>query len=178
MSERESQQADAALLASFGRADDLFSAVTACRRRNWKALEIYTPFPVDGLLEDTPSRIPWLALIVAIVLALSLLLMQIYSAVIDYPFIAGGKALLSLPAFAVIAGIMAMLGGVLGSFAGMIAGNRFPELYHQVFNAESFGCDAGAFWLMLYPGQKDMDPDNSRALLLEAGADSLQDVQP
>ncbi len=169
-----------AQLARFETPADLLHAVRACRQKQWLAFAIYTPFPVEEIqssMHYAPTRVPWAAFWTGVVLALSLLVMQWYSAAIDYPYIVAGRPFFSLPAFAVITGVMAMLGGVLGSFVAMLVGNRLPQPYHQVFNADDFGCDTESFWLMLYSGAADIDAQAARDCLAECGATTTQEVE-
>src|SRR5699024_9002242 len=84
--------------------------------------------------------------------------MQWYSAVISYPFVAGGKALHSWPAFIPPTFAVRILMAVWGAVFAMLAGNRFPRPYHPAFNVPAFvrASDDG-FFLLIAASEPDYD---------------------
>jgi hypothetical protein len=129
------------LLAMFSEPEQLLAAARRAHQAGYRRLDAYTPFPVEGLaeaLEFHRDRVPLIVLLGAIVGAAGCYFMLYYSAVIDYPINSGGKPLHSWPAFIPITFEMAVLGGALGAFLGMLILNGLPQPYHPLFNVPEF----------------------------------------
>ena len=129
------------IMAEFASPQALLAAVARCREAQYRDIEAYTPFPVEGLAEAlgfTRNRVPLLALIGGILGGAGAYFMQWYSAVIDYPINAGGRPLHSWPAFIVLTFELAILGAALAAFFGFILLNGLPRLRQPVFNAPDF----------------------------------------
>lgn len=145
--------ADSNIIARFETADQLLLAVQAARSAGYERLEAYSPFPVPGLsdaLAFRERRIPVLALAASLISACGFYLMQWGSAVLNYPFVEGGKPLNSWPAFLLVTFEMGVLAAVLTAFVAMLAGNRLPKPYHPAFNWASFDRASGdGFFLLL-----------------------------
>ena len=140
-------------MARFESAEALLEAVRAARRAGYRRLDAYAPFPVPGLGEALASRqwhLPRLALAAGVASALLFYGMQWYSAVLDYPFVVGGKPLNSWPAFLLVSFEMGILGAVLAAFLMMLVANGLPRPYHRVFNWASFARASGdGFFLLI-----------------------------
>lgn len=131
-----------ALSAMFESADELLAAVDSLRRKGYRCLDAYTPFPVEGLAEALGSRddgVRWFVLAGTVVGGVLAFVLQWYSAVIDYPINVGGRPLNSWPAFLPVSFEMAVLLGAFSGFFGMLALNGLPRLHHPMFGAEHFG---------------------------------------
>ena len=148
------------------RFDTAAALLAAARRlRGQKSLRIidaYTPYPVDGLselLHQDARWVPRVALAAAVLAALGAYFMQWYSAVVDYPFVVGGKPLHGWPAFMLVTFACLILAAVLGAVFAMLGGNRLPRLYHPAFNAPGFGrASEDGFFLLV----RSDDPEQLR----------------
>ncbi|HEV8552195.1 MAG TPA: DUF3341 domain-containing protein, partial [Casimicrobiaceae bacterium] len=141
------------------------------REAGYRDIEAYTPFPVEGLAEAlgfARNRVPLLTLIGGILGGAGAYFVQWYSAVIDYPINAGGRALHSWPAFIVPTFELAILGAALAAFFGFILLNGLPRLHHPVFNAPDFDlASKSRFFLCIRLSDPRFDAEATERLLRE-----------
>lgn len=170
------------LLAAFGTPEALVQAASRLRDKGYTALDAFTPFPVPELqpvLAIPKSRIPTFAFIGGAVGAAAILALQLYSVLVDYPIDVGGRPLASWTAFAVPAFECTILGAALVAFFGMLLGNRLPQLYHPVFNAQSFSlADGDKFYLMVGGNDPQFDRGRLRRLFRTLKAVAIEEVAP
>lgn len=169
----------AGLLARFADGQALLRAARAAHAAGYRALEGYAPEPVSGLpaaLGVPASRTPRLALLAALVAAVSFFALQTWSAVWDYPLNIGGRPLFSWPAFLVVCIDMALLTAVLTTFAGLLVGGGLPRLYHPVFNVPQFTTDTQAYFLYIDAADTRFDPQATPDWLEAQGASEVHEV--
>ena len=170
------------LLARFDTVGALTGAASAARQAGYRGLDAFSPFPVPGLdraLGLRRSRIPAWSLIAGVVFAAAAFFMQWYSAVVDYPFVVGGKPLNSWPAFLLVTFEVGILAAVLTALIGLLAGNGLPRPYHPVFNSAGFerASDDG-FFLLIPACDDDADVGEISRFLREQGAVEVEEVAP
>src|SRR5260370_23829510 len=93
------------LLAEFAQAHRLREAAEAASRRGYKLIDAFTPFPVEGvaeMLDGRPSKVRVFMFAGGILIAAIALGGEYYTAVIDYPYNAGGRPLNSWPSAGVV----------------------------------------------------------------------------
>jgi hypothetical protein len=170
------------LLAGFGSPEALLHAAERTRDRGYRAIDAFTPFPVEGLpalIGVKKSGILRWAFIGGAIGGLGIIGLQLYSTTINYPIDVGGRPLAAMTAFLVPAFECTVLGAALTAFFGMLAGNRLPTYYHPVFNAQSFSlADGETFYLLLDSASPDFDRTKARRLLKSLDAVTIEDVQP
>ncbi|HEY3359745.1 MAG TPA: DUF3341 domain-containing protein, partial [Polyangia bacterium] len=130
------------LAAIFASAAGLIAAARAARDAGYRQLEAYTPFHVEDLAEtlghSRRTGVPSLVLLGACIGGIGGYLLLWYSAAIAYPWNIGGRPLHSWLSFVPLTFELAVLGGSLFGFFGMLAKNRLPTFYHPMFNAAGF----------------------------------------
>jgi len=129
------------LMAEFDAPEDILAAAEAARRKGYRRMDAYTPFPMEELTDALGVRHSKLSLFVLCCgLAGGLIgfFMQYYTAVIDYPVNIGGKPLNSWPQFIPITFEMTILFAAIGAVVGMIFRNGLPRPVHPVFNVDRF----------------------------------------
>lgn len=104
---------------------------------------IFSPIPIDAPLPSgAPSRVRVYALAGGIIGCISGFALTIYTS-LDWPLITGGKPIVSLPPFVVIAFELTILLAALGAFAGLLLSARLPRLeagpYDPRFSEDRFG---------------------------------------
>jgi hypothetical protein len=170
------------LLAAFASPEELVTAATQLRETGYTALDAFTPYRVPELgpiLELPNSRIPVFAFIGGALGAAGIMGLQLYSTLVNYPINVGGRPLASWTAFAVPGFECAILGGALVAFFGMLAGNRLPQLYHPVFNAQAFSLANGdRFYLMVGGNDPQFDRGRLRRLFRTLKAVAVEEVAP
>ncbi|MFD2189580.1 DUF3341 domain-containing protein [Pistricoccus aurantiacus] len=169
------------VLGRFEQASTLIEAVTALRRANYTHLEAFSPHPVKGLSQALGERSRWLtvaALVGALAAAAGTYWMAWYSAVIDYPYVVGGKPLHSWPPFLLLAFVLSILAAVLVALVGMLMGNRLPRPYHPVFNLAMFSraSDDSFFLLVRLEETPEEDVEHLRRRLRDLHALDIQEV--
>lgn len=112
------------------------------RQLGFRAVEAYTPYPVEGLAELLPPRRrAWLPLMVfagGILGAVWGYFIQAWAEVLNYPINVGGRPHDSWPAFVVSAFEFTVLCAVAAGFFGLLWACRLPRLYHPIFAADEF----------------------------------------
>lgn len=129
------------VIAKFSEVEPFISAIKDAKKRGFKALEGFTPFPIDEVHESLPlksNKVPLVTLIGGILGGASGYFMQWYCNVISYRINVGGRPDYSWPAFIPVTFELTVLGAALFAGFGMIFLNHLPKLYHPVFNLETF----------------------------------------
>ncbi|HSO06355.1 MAG TPA: DUF3341 domain-containing protein [Pelomicrobium sp.] len=169
-------------IAMFDSAQALLAAARACREAGYRHIDAFTPFPVEGLAETLGAhdgRMPWLILIGTLVGGAIGYGVQWYSAVIDYPLNVGGRPPHSWPAFMLITFELAVLGGAVAGFFGMLALNGLPRLHHPVFEARCFElATRDRFFLLIEAGDPLYDASGARALLERQRPRAIEELPP
>jgi len=169
------------VIARFETSCELVVAATSARKAGYRHLDAFAPFPVPGLAEALGFRerkIPVLALLFGIIGAVGSFFMQWYSAVIDYPFVVGGKPLASWPAFLPVTFQIGILCAVLATVIGLLAGTRLPQPYHPVFNDSEFDrASSDGFFLLVPATSKEADDLNAiQDFLVGQGAAAVREL--
>lgn len=157
------------LVAEFLEPAEVLAAARGAHARGYRALEAYSPYPVEGLAEALGMKrtgVPPLALLGAGTGAALGYGMQWYAAVWDYPLNVGGRPLHSWPAFVPITFELTILCAALGSLIGMLALNRLPQLHHPIFETPFFeGRNAARFYLCVEATDPQFEREETRRFL-------------
>jgi hypothetical protein len=129
------------LLAEFPNPESLRAAMREVQAAGHRALDAFTPFPVDGLEEVfdlRPSRIRFVMLVTGVCVAALAYAIQWWSAIYDYPLNVGARPLNSWPVF-----LLAPfeLGVLTAAAAGLISFFRtcgLPRLHNPLFEVPGF----------------------------------------
>jgi hypothetical protein len=113
---------------------ELVDSGVAARRIT--ALSPYPVHEVDEILPSPPSPVRFFALIGAIAGLLAGFGFTIYTVTV-WPLIVGGKPLVSIPAFLIIAFELAILFGSILSFVGFLHFCRVPD-FRRIVSTEEF----------------------------------------
>ncbi len=172
------------LLAEYRSAQDLLAAAERAHADGFRAMDAYTPFPVEAIAEvvsdHKPSKVPLICLIGGVIGALGGFALAYWTSVIDYPMNVGGKPFNSWPAFIPVIFECTILFAAFSAGLGMIALNRLPEPYHPVFNVASFRDRASrdGYFLCIEARDARFDRDRTRDFLVATGAVEVNEVEP
>ena len=163
------------LMAEFDSPDSILHAAQKSYDAGYRKIEAYSPFPVHGLDEAVgfPSnRVSLVVLIGGLIGAAAGFGMQAIAMAYHYPFMIGGRPLLSWPMFIPITFESGILLASLSAFVGMFAMNGLPMPYHPVFNVERFAQKAArdGFFLTVESSDDRYDEAETRAFLEGLGA--------
>jgi hypothetical protein len=126
--------------------DDAAEAVRSLRQSGHKNLSVFSPVPhhdIERALEQGPSIVRWVTFSGGFIGATAGVSLCLYS-VLSYPLVVGGKELMSLPPYVVIAYESMILVGGLANLLGMLALARLPQVksiapYDPRFTVDKIG---------------------------------------
>lgn len=168
------------LMAEFTQAKDVLEATRRVRSEGYRDVEVYTPFPVEGLSESigfSRNRVAVVVFCGGLIGGIGGYFMQWFSAVKDYPFNIGGRPLHSWPAFLIPTFEMVVLGAALCAFFGMLILNGLPKLHHPVFNTPRFDLAMrNGFFLCIKTSDPHFDRENTARLLDDLGPARVSEI--
>lgn len=134
------------VLASFDFLDSTVEAIHELRKAGFKGLRAYMPFPEHHIEEalgydQSPVRV-W-TLVGALTGTATGFAFTIWTSM-DWPLVTGGKPIVSIPAYVVIAFEMTILFGAFGTLIGLFILSRLPHtkpivIYDPEFTSGRFG---------------------------------------
>jgi hypothetical protein len=122
------------LMASFDYLDSALDAIRGLRKEGFEEITAFAPFPeheIEHALGYGPSPVRLFTLIGGLTGAATGFAFTIFTAV-DWPLVTGGKPILSIPAYVVIAFEMTILFGVLATVIGVFWNMRLPDMKTSV----------------------------------------------
>jgi molybdopterin-containing oxidoreductase family membrane subunit len=133
-------------MAIFSGIDTVVNGIHAMKKRRWKTFRVYSPVPhhdIEHAIESPKSPVRIFTLVGALLGFCTGWALTIYS-VHSYPLIVGGKPLMSLPPFGVLAYILTILFGALATMIGFLIHARLPQLklatvYDERLSSDHFG---------------------------------------
>lgn len=163
------------LMAEFDSPDAILHAAQKAYDSGYRKIEAYSPFPIHGLDEAVgfpKNAVAPLVLIGGVLGALTGFSMQAVAMAYHYPFMIGGRPMLSWPMFIPITFESGILCASLTAFIGMFALNGLPMPYHPVFNVQRFTEKASrdGFFLTVESNDDRYDESETRAFLEGLGA--------
>lgn len=169
------------VLAEFASPDELLHAVHKAREAGYRHMDAFTPLPVHGLdkaLGLERSKLGFVVFGAGLMGAAAALLLQWWTAAVDYPLMIGGKPYFKLEFSIPVTFELTVLFAAFAAVLGMLAFNRLPQLYHPVFTAESFrrATDDG-FLLLIESQDPNFDVEACRNLLHASGAARVELVE-
>lgn len=157
------------LMAEF---DDPVRLLTAARRTRdagYRAIDAYSPFPIEGLhdaIGASRTVLPLVVLLGGLFGGLGGFALQYWASVVAYPLNVGGRPLNSWPAFIPPTFECTVLGAALAAVLGMLALNGLPCPHHAVFNVERFAlATRNRFFLCIEAHDLRFDPESTREFL-------------
>jgi hypothetical protein len=157
------------LMAEFDDPVRLLDATRRAREAGYRAMDAYSPFPIEGLHEalGAPRTIlPLVVLLGGLFGGAGGYALQYWVSAIAYPLNVGGRPLNSWPAFVPPTFECTVLGAALAALLGMLALNGLPCPHHAVFNVERFAlATRNRFFLCIEARDLRFDADATREFL-------------
>jgi hypothetical protein len=161
------------LMAEFEDPNDLVAAAHRAYHEGYRAMDAYSPLPIEELHDAIGfhhTRLPLIVLIGGIVGCVGGYLLQWWAAAVAYPVNVAGKPLHSWPMFIPITFECTILGAALAAVFGMLALNGLPQPYHPVFNVPRFAlASRNRFFLCIEARDPKFDLEDTRAFLETLG---------
>ena len=130
----------------FEHLDTLLSAIRQLPAEGFKEVEVYSPTPhheITHLLKGRPSPVRVFTLVGGLTGLVTGWAMTIGSTIL-FPIVVGGKPIISIPPFGVVAYITTILFGTVATFIGFLVNARVPQLklvegYDDRLSSDHFG---------------------------------------
>ncbi len=166
--------ADASAVGIFAHVDATVRAIHALQSRGLSDFTVYTPLPVEEIEEALEhgkpvSRVRLFTLIGGLTGTSTGFFLTIWSS-LKWNLVTGGKPIVSIPPFVIIAFELTILFGGLCTLLGLLVLGRLPKLrrspsYDPRFTVDRFGIEVRCPAAMV---------DTARQLLREAGAQEVR----
>jgi hypothetical protein len=128
------------VLAEFAGAGDVLAATWAARRAGYVTLEVFSPYPVEGVAEALAfrTRLPRVTLVAGLLGGAAMFLFQGWVHAIDWHLDIGGRRAFAAPAFIVPTFEITILSAALATVFAMFVRNGLPRLHHPLFAVPAF----------------------------------------
>jgi hypothetical protein len=168
-------------LAELGTPEEMLRVIGELRRRGYRRLDAFSPYPVPGAeraLGLRRSPLTWIVFPIAMAGAGLAILIQLYCNAYDYPINVGGRPLRSLPAFIPITFETGVLVAALAAILVFLFLSGLPELYSPLFDVEGFAsASIDRFWVGVDERDPMFDAGEVERLLRLLGALSVHRAQ-
>ena len=168
------------LMAEFDDPQSLVAAAEKAHHAGYRAMDAYSPFPIEELHEALGSehtRLPLIVLIGGIAGCLGGYALEYWTQVVAYPLNIGGKPFHSWPAFIPVTFECTILVAALSAVLGMLALNGLPQPYHPVFNVPRFAlASRNRFFLCIESVDPKFDLESTRRFLETLGPREVSTV--
>ena len=134
------------VLASYEYLDSTVDAIEGLRKAGFKAIKAYTPYPEHAIedalgYDQSPVRV-W-TLVGGLTGTATGFAFTIFTSM-DWPLVVGGKPIVSIPAYVIIAFELTVLFGALATVIGLFVLSRIPNfkpavIYDPEFTAGRYG---------------------------------------
>lgn len=169
------------LMAEFDTPTELVEAARKVRDAGFKKTDAFSPHPIheiDEALGIKRSILPFLVFGGGVAGLIAGLGLQVFTHVIDYPIIVGGRPHFSLPAFIPPAYEMTILLAAFTAVFGMLFLNGLPMPYHPVFNVERFAlATREKFFLVIEAADENYDYEETRKFMESLNPQEVFDVE-
>jgi hypothetical protein len=159
------------LLAEFGNPETLRKALGQVKQRRHRALDAFSPYPLEGLDEDLgvpPSRIRYAMLGGGMSMAAFAFALQWFSAVVDYPINSGGRPLNSWQVFWLVPFEVGVFAAALCGVIALLWSCGLPCLHHPLFEIPGFERATQDRFFLLAAAENDDEAARDLRLVLEA----------
>ena len=162
------------LLAEFARADELLTAGRQLRRRGYRRLDAFFPYPIHDAEEAfglPRSRLPFAVLVMGLLGATLAYLFQYWMATVDYDINVGGRPSHAPLAFFPVTFEMGVLFASFTAVIGLLIVCGLPRLHHPVFEVEGFErASIDRFWILVEEADPMFERGRTEEELRDFGA--------
>ncbi|HQU85565.1 MAG TPA: DUF3341 domain-containing protein [Pyrinomonadaceae bacterium] len=169
------------LLAEFDTPTELVQAAEKVRDAGFTKTDAFSPFPlheIDEALGIKRSILPYLVFAGGVTGLLTGIGLQVFTHVIDYPIIVGGRPHLSIPSFVPPAYELTILLAGFTAVFGMLFLNGLPRPYHPVFNVPRFAlASREKFFLLIETKDPKFNYEETKSFMESLNPQEVFDVE-
>lgn len=169
------------LLAEFDSPEAILEAARQTYASGYRAVDAFTPMPVDGLAEAvgfSSTQLPLVVLIGGVCGMFFGFFLQFYANVVSFPLNIDGKPHNSWPSFIPITFELTILFAAIAATFGMLVMNGLPTPYHPLFNVPRFALvTRGRFFLCIKARDKRFDLAGTKQFLEGLKPYAVYDVE-
>jgi hypothetical protein len=169
------------LMAEFDSPTALVTAIHKARAAGYRAMDAYSPFPIEEVAEALHIHdrlLPILVFFGGLAGCIGGFGLATWTSVIDYPINVGGRPFFSWPSFLPITFETTVLVAALTTVLGLLALNGLPMPYHPVFNVPQFAlATREKFFLCIEATDPQFDRQATRRFLEELEPQSVAEVE-
>ena len=169
------------LLAQYENPQKIYTACERVRDAGYTRWDSCVPFPVHGLdkaMGLKPTVLPWIVLSMGLAAFVFGIGFQMWAMAYAYPFIVGGKPLFSIPAFVPVWYETTVLTSCLTAFFFNWILSGLPRMHHPAFASKAFGrATDDKFFILIEAGDASFDLQKTAALLKDAGATLVEEIE-
>jgi len=168
-----STRPEGGMLALFAELDAAVAAIEKLRALPVHDLVVFTPVPrheLEHALHEPESPVRIFTLVGGLTGAATGFALGTWTS-LDWPLITGGKPIISLPPFVIIAFELTILFGALSTVLGLLISARLPRLHLEVIYDPTFSASRFGVYVLPEPGQAA----DVRRVLGDAGAEEVRE---
>ncbi len=157
---------------------ELLAAARRVHQAGFRRFDVYSPYPIHGMdlvMGLGRSHLGWIVAAAAAAGAVTALVLQWYTNVLDYPLITQGKPYFSWQAFLVVVFELSVLFAAFAAVFGMFALNGLPRWHHPTLTHDLFttATDDG-FFMLIEAADEKFAGQQTWALLQSCGASRIE----
>ncbi|WAS95219.1 DUF3341 domain-containing protein [Nannocystis punicea] len=167
------------MLAEFAGPGDVLAATWAARRAGYVALEVFSPYPIEGMAEALAfrTRLARVTLVAGLLGGAAIFLFQGWVHAIEWHLDIGGRRSFAAPAFIVPTFEITILCAALATVFAMFVRNGLPRLHHPLFAVPAFGrASQDRFFLFIGADDPRFSAPTVRAFLVSHAPLEVHDV--
>jgi hypothetical protein len=166
------------MLADFDNPAQLLVAAEKIKNAGYKKFDCHSPFPIHGMDDAMGlkrSPLGWIVGIVAFASLIGGFTLEWWTSTIDYPVVISGKPFFSYQAYGPVAFAIMVLSSAFAALLGMMALNKFPMWYHQLFDSgKTAKISNDGFVVSIESTDPLFDPGKTKSFLEDIGGQNLE----
>jgi hypothetical protein len=166
------------ILVEFDNPAQLLHAAEKLKEAGYKKFDCHSPFPIHGMddaMGMKRSPLGWIVGTVAFIALLSGFALEWWTSTIDYPLVISGKPFFSYQAYGPVAFAIMVLSSAFTALLGMMALNKLPMWYHQLFDSrKTEKITNDGFIVSIDTDDPNFDQNKTQAFLKDIGGKNLE----
>lgn len=167
------------VMAEFAAADAVRAAARAAVRAGYRALDAYSPYPVEDLADDLGfrPRLAAVAFVAGVLGGAAIFAFAGWAQAIDWTLDIGGRRPFAVTAYLVPTFELTILAAALATVAAMFVRSGLPAPYHPLFNVPAFArASQDRFFLLVKASDPSFDAAEVRRFLAALAPLEVHDV--